>query len=87
MWQYFVYALVILFVLSLIKIKGKRVVNLRRLLFLLALFPLVFLIVLFSSVIIVLFLVMLIIIFIVTYIFLAFGKKKRFFRSKIVVLK
>ncbi len=87
MWEYFIYALIVLFLLSLIKIKGKRLINLRRFLFLLALFPVVLILVLFSSVILVLVLVMLVIIFIVTYIFMIFGRKKRFFKGRVTVLK
>jgi len=84
MIKYFIIAFLVLVALSFVKIKGKRLVNLRRFLFMLALLPLVFLVVFFSSVIIALVLVMFIVIFVIGYVYVMFSKKGR---GKVVVIR
>ncbi len=85
MWKYFLIALAILVVLSLIKVKGKRIVDFRRFLFMLALFPLILLIVLFSSVIIIVVLACFILVVVIGYAYFMFSRKRRF--RKVVVIK
>lgn len=83
MIEYFVYALIALLVLSFVKVKGKRLINLRRFLFFLALFPLVLLVVLFSSAIAVIVLAGFILIFVIGYLYMLFGRGK----GKFVVVR
>jgi len=84
MIEYLVIASVALAVLSLVKIRGKRLLNLRRFLFMLALFPLILLVVFFSSIIIAIVLVMLIVLFVAGYIYVMFSRKRR---GKVIVIK
>ncbi|MFH0751993.1 MAG: hypothetical protein V1914_00145 [archaeon] len=85
MIEYFVYGLLVLFALSFVKIKGKRLINFRRFLFLLVLFPLILLVVLFSSMVIVIILLMFIVIFVIGYLYVLFGRKKR--SGRVIVVR
>lgn len=84
MIEYFVGALLLLLALSFVKIKGGRLMNLRRFLFMLALFPLVLLIVFFSSVIVIVVLVMFVVIFVIGYVYVMFFRKRK---GKVVVIR
>ncbi len=83
MIEYFFYAFLVLLALSFVKVKGRRLINLRRFLFFLALFPLVLLVVLFSSVVAVIVLVVFILIFVIGYLYMLFGRGK----GKFVVIR
>lgn len=83
MIEYFFYALIVLIALSFVKVKGRRLINLGRFLFFLALFPLVLLVVLFSSVVAVIILVAFILIFVIGYLYMLFGRGK----GKVVLVR
>lgn len=83
MIEYFLYALLFLFILSFVKIRGRRIVSFKRFLFMLLLSPLIFVIVLFSSLVLVAVLALFVLLFIIAYVYMMFSKKK----SKVIVIK
>lgn len=83
MIEYFLYILLFLFVISFVKIRGKRVVSFKRFLFMLLLAPLIFVIVIFSSLVLVVVLALFVLLFVLVYVYMMFGRKK----GKVIIVR
>jgi len=77
-------ASVALLAIGFVKFKGERFSGIRRFLYLLAVFPLIFFVVLLSSAIIVAVVVALVAIFVVGYVYLIFSRKRK---GRVIVVK